>query len=66
MGVVLQREEAFHRAQKDAERKRQERELLHIQEEQERQQRKKVLKKTTTMRDKTKTKTKIFHNKKSA
>lgn len=39
---VFQREEAFLRAQKEAERKRQERELLHIQEEQERLQRKKV------------------------
>lgn len=37
-----QREEAFLRAQKEAERKRQEREQLHIQEEQERLQRKKV------------------------
>ncbi|XP_038160342.1 MAP7 domain-containing protein 2 isoform X5 [Cyprinodon tularosa] len=36
-----EREEAFLRAQREAERKRQERELLHIQEEQERQQRKK-------------------------
>ncbi|XP_026217164.1 MAP7 domain-containing protein 2 isoform X2 [Anabas testudineus] len=36
-----EREEAFLRAQKEAERKRQERELLHIQEEQERLQRKK-------------------------
>ncbi|KAI3354929.1 hypothetical protein L3Q82_004727 [Scortum barcoo] len=35
------REEAFLRAQKEADRKRQERELLHIQEEQERLQRKK-------------------------
>lgn len=40
---VPQREEAFLRAQKEAERKRQERELLHLQEEQERLQRKKVL-----------------------
>lgn len=40
--AVFQREEAFLRAQKEAERKRQERELLHIQEEQERLQRKKV------------------------
>lgn len=39
---VFQREEAFLRAQREAERKRQERELLHIQEEQERLQRKKV------------------------
>lgn len=39
---MFQREEAFMRAQKEAERKRQERELLHIQEEQERLQRKKV------------------------
>lgn len=39
---VFQREEAFLRAQKEADRKRQERELLHIQEEQERLQRKKV------------------------
>lgn len=39
---VFQREEAFLRAQREAERKRQARELLHIQEEQERQQRKKV------------------------
>ncbi|KAF3703845.1 Reticulocyte-binding protein 2 -like protein a [Channa argus] len=38
---AFQREEAFLRAQKEAERKRQERELLHIQEEQERLQRKK-------------------------
>ncbi|XP_063340502.1 MAP7 domain-containing protein 2 isoform X4 [Pelmatolapia mariae] len=36
-----EREEAFLRAQREAERKRQARELLHIQEEQERQQRKK-------------------------
>ncbi|XP_038588569.1 MAP7 domain-containing protein 2-like isoform X1 [Micropterus salmoides] len=36
-----EREEAFLRAQREAERKRQERELLHIQEEQERLQRKK-------------------------
>lgn len=39
---VFQREEAFMRAQKEAERKRQERELQHIQEEHERLQRKKV------------------------
>lgn len=42
VSVCFQREEAFLRAQKEAERKRQERELLHIQEEHERQQRKKV------------------------
>lgn len=42
MNGVFQREEAFLRAQREAERKRQERELLHIQEEQERLQRKKV------------------------
>lgn len=40
--LSLQREEAFLRAQKEAERKRQEREQQHIQEEQERLQRKKV------------------------
>lgn len=39
---LFQREEAFLRAQREAERKRQERELLHLQEEQERLQRKKV------------------------
>jgi len=44
---VFQREEAFLRAQREADRKRQERELLHIQEEQERQQRRKVPKIST-------------------
>lgn len=39
---LFQREKAILKAQREAERKRQERELLHIQEEQERQQRKKV------------------------
>lgn len=39
---LFQREEAFLKAQKEAERKRHERELLHLQEEQERLQRKKV------------------------
>lgn len=40
---VWQREEAVQRVHREAERKRQERELLKIQEEQERLQRKKVL-----------------------
>lgn len=40
---VWQREEALQRVYREAERKRQERELLKIQEEQERLQRKKVL-----------------------
>lgn len=39
---VWQREEAVQRVHREAERKRQEREMLKIQEEQERQQRKKV------------------------
>lgn len=47
--MPFQREEAFLRAQREAERKRQERELLHLQEEQERLQRKKVPRRHTCL-----------------